>query len=109
MSEAFALTRKGGVEAQAFFEIFSSTLFSAPVYKTYGAMIASQNYNSDAGFKMPLAAKDIRLVLAAAEKLTVPMPTASTVREQIIQAIGRGNGNLDWSALGKVAAENAGL
>jgi 3-hydroxyisobutyrate dehydrogenase-like beta-hydroxyacid dehydrogenase len=39
MSESFAMVRKGGIEPQIFFEIFSDTLFSAPVYKNYGAMI----------------------------------------------------------------------
>lgn len=109
MAEAFALTRKGGVDPQAFYEIFSGTLFAAPAYKNYGAMISERRYVHDAGFKMTLASKDLRLVLAAAEGLRVPMPTASLIREQMMLALGRGDEALDWSALGKIAAENAGL
>ncbi len=109
MAETFALTRKGGIDANVFFEIFSTTLFAAPSYKNYGEMIASQSYVHPEGFKMPLAAKDLRLILAAADELKVPMPTASAIREQMVQALGRGNEALDWSALGKIAAENAGL
>lgn len=109
MAEAFALTRKGGIDPAAFFEIFTSTIFSAPAYKNYGGMIAKEQYQPEAGFKMTLAAKDIRLALAASDELKVPMPTASTLRDQMLQAISRGKGDLDWSGLGQLAAENAGI
>jgi len=109
MAEAFALTRKGGIDPAAFLNILTSTIFTAPAYKNYGGMIAAGKYQSEAGFTMPLAAKDVRLVLAAAEELRVPMPTASTVCDQMMQALGRGMDHLDWSALGLIAADNSGL
>ena len=77
MAEAFALTGKGGIDPQAFLEIFSTTLFAAPVYKGYGKMIAERNYSQEHGFKMPLALKDTRLVLKAADQLRVLMPVGT--------------------------------
>lgn len=109
MSEAFAFTRKAGINPQDFLEIFSTTIFNAPAYKNYGKIIASQNYNQDAGFKITIGAKDINLVLAAGEEMKVPMPTASLIHDRMVQAIAQGNADLDWSALGKIAAESAGL
>jgi len=109
MAEAFALTSKGGVPADLFLEIFSTTLFAAPAYKSYGSAIVESDYEPEQGFKMPLAAKDLRLVLAAADELQVPMPVASAVRDRALEALGRGFESLDWSALGKLAAENAGF
>ena len=109
MSEAFAFTRKAGINPQDFLEIFSTTLFDAPVYKNYGKIIASQNYDKDVGFKITIGAKDINLVLAAGEEMKVPMPTASLIHDRMVQAIAQGNADLDWSALGKIAAEAAGL
>ena len=53
LGEAFALTRKGGVDPHAYLEILTNTLFSAPAYKTYGTIIADQRYEP-AGFKMSL-------------------------------------------------------
>ena len=53
LGEAFALTRKGGIEPHAYLEILTNTLFSAPAYKTYGTIIANQKYEP-AGFKLSL-------------------------------------------------------
>jgi 3-hydroxyisobutyrate dehydrogenase-like beta-hydroxyacid dehydrogenase len=41
LAEGFALVRKAGVDPQKFLEVLTESMFSAPVYKTYGAMIAS--------------------------------------------------------------------
>ncbi len=45
MGEAVALTRKYGIEPKEFVEFLTSTLFNAPVYKTYGGIIAEERYN----------------------------------------------------------------
>jgi len=46
--------------------------------------------------------------IAAAEALRVPMPLASLVHDRLLTLIARGGEGLDWSALGKLAAEDAG-
>jgi 3-hydroxyisobutyrate dehydrogenase-like beta-hydroxyacid dehydrogenase len=53
--------------------------------------------------------KDVRLVLAAADAAGVPMPVASVLHDQYLSALGRGWHDLDWSAIARVSAENAGL
>jgi 3-hydroxyisobutyrate dehydrogenase-like beta-hydroxyacid dehydrogenase len=58
---------------------------------------------------MPLGLKDIRLALAEAEDAAVPMPTLNVVRDRLIAGIDHGYAGLDWSALGLVAADAAGL
>jgi 3-hydroxyisobutyrate dehydrogenase-like beta-hydroxyacid dehydrogenase len=108
LGESVALTRKYEVDPRRFLEIMTETLFAAPVYRTYGALIAEQKYEP-AGFKLELGLKDVRSVLAAAEAKAVPMPVASLVRDHFLSAIARGGADLDWSALAKVAAEDAGL
>jgi 3-hydroxyisobutyrate dehydrogenase-like beta-hydroxyacid dehydrogenase len=108
LGEAVALTRKYGIDPHAYIEFLTSTLFSAPVYKTYGGIIADERFEP-AGFRMRLGLKDIRLVLAAAEAVDAPMPTASLVRDTVLSAIGRGMEELDWSSIARHAAENAGL
>jgi hypothetical protein len=37
------------------------------------------------------------------------MPSVGVVRDRLITAIARGYGDLDWTVLGQVAAEEAGL
>jgi 3-hydroxyisobutyrate dehydrogenase-like beta-hydroxyacid dehydrogenase len=109
MAEGFSLVRKGGIESGIFYEIFSSTLFTAPAYKNYGALIAQEKYGSEHGFKMTLAAKDLHLVLTSAQEMNISLPIASVVFERMTEALSKGYTDLDWSALGKIAAENARL
>lgn len=108
LGEAFALVRKYDLDPQLYLDILTSTIFSAPVYKTYGGLIANEKYEP-AGFKMPLGLKDVRLALAAGEAASVPLPTASLIRDQFLNALAHGHQDLDWSALALVSAENAGL
>ena len=108
LGEAFALIRKGGVDPHAYLEILTSTLFSAPAYKTYGALIANEQYEP-AGFKMSLGLKDLRLALAAADALATPMPAASLVHDHFLAGVAQGEGDSDWSALARLSARNAGL
>ncbi|HUK53831.1 MAG TPA: NAD(P)-dependent oxidoreductase [Candidatus Binatia bacterium] len=108
LGEALALVRKHGLDPAQFLELITGSIFTAPAYKTYGSIIVREAYQP-AGFKMPLALKDVRLMLAAGEAAGVPLPLASLVRDHAIAAIARGYGEWDWSALGKIAAENAGL
>jgi 3-hydroxyisobutyrate dehydrogenase-like beta-hydroxyacid dehydrogenase len=107
LSEAFALVDKGGVDRKAFLELLTNTLFAAPVYKTYGGMIAGQRYEP-AGFSAVLGRKDIALVLDAAEELKVPMGFAALLSERFLTLLAAGAGELDWSGLGRLASRDAG-
>lgn len=108
LGEASALVRKYGITPMQFFELITTSLFNAPVYKTYGSLIAGETYQP-AGFQLPLGLKDVRLALAAGEAVNVPLPVASLVRDHMISAIARGYGESDWSVIAKISAENAGL
>ena len=108
MGEAVALTRSHGVKADAFLDILTNTLFAAPAYKLYGGMIAAEKY-TPAGFAAPLALKDVRLALSAADANNVPMPFANVLRDSLMELIATGGGDNDWAAMAKVASRRAGL
>ena len=107
LGEAMALVGKAGVDKHQYLDILTSTLFGAPIYKTYGALIAGEQFEP-AGFAASLGQKDIRLVLSAAEELRVPMPVASLIRDRFLTLLARGGADLDWSAIGALAAWEAG-
>jgi 3-hydroxyisobutyrate dehydrogenase-like beta-hydroxyacid dehydrogenase len=107
LGEAIALVGKGGVDAHQYVDVLTSTLFGAPIYKTYGALLADGKFEP-AGFAAPLGQKDIRLVLAAAEDLCVPMPIASLLRDRFLALLAQGGDSLDWSAIGALAVKDAG-
>src|ERR1700704_71062 len=108
LGEAFALVRKSGIDSHRYLDIMTNSLFSAPLYKTYGSIIVDEKYSTD-GFKMSLALKDMRLALAAADARTVPMPAASLVRDHLLEGVAQGQGDSDWSNLARLCARNAGL
>ena len=108
LSETMAFARKSGVDAASLLDFLTSTLFNAPVYKTYGGLIV-EGKHEPVGFALPLGLKDVRLALQAAEAQSVPMPIASVLRDRFLTAMARGYEHSDWSVLGRVAAEDAGL
>lgn len=107
LGEAMALVAKAGVDRRSYLDVLTSTLFNAPVYKNYGALIAAQKFEP-AGFAALLGLKDIRLTLAAAEQLRVPMPLGSLLRDRFLTLIANGGEHLDWSAIGELPARDAG-
>lgn len=107
LGEAVALVTKGGVDRHAYIDLLTSTLFSAPVYRTYGGLIANETY-SPAGFAATLGFKDVRLALAAAESLKVPLPIASLLRDRFLRLLAEGGEALDWSAMASLAARDSG-
>jgi 3-hydroxyisobutyrate dehydrogenase-like beta-hydroxyacid dehydrogenase len=107
LAEVIAVLRKRGLDPQPFIDIMTSTMFGGRAHKIYGDKIAKQNYAP--GFVLPLVLKDVRLAVAEAEKAGAPMPSVGVVRDRLITAIARGYGELDWTALGLIAAEEAGL
>ena len=108
LGEAFALVRKSGIDPHRYLDVLTGTLFSAPVYHTYGPIIADGSIPRD-GFKMSLGLKDMRLALAAADAQTVPMPVASLVRDHFLEGVAQGEGDTDWSGLARLCARSAGL
>jgi 3-hydroxyisobutyrate dehydrogenase-like beta-hydroxyacid dehydrogenase len=108
LGEAMALVGKAGLDQHQYVDFLTSTLFNAPVYKTYGGLIADKKFEP-AGFAAPLGFKDNRLVLAAAETLRVPLPLASLIYQRFLTLLARGGESLDWSAFSQLAAEDAGM
>jgi 3-hydroxyisobutyrate dehydrogenase-like beta-hydroxyacid dehydrogenase len=108
LGEALAFARKSGVDPAALLDFLTSTFFNAPVYKTYGGLIVEGKHDQ-VGFALPLGLKDVRLVLQAADAQAVPMPIASVLRDRFLTALARGHEHSDWSIVGQIAAEDAGL
>ena len=107
LGEAVALIGKAGIDRRAYIELLTSSIFNAPAYKTYGGLIAQGKFEP-AAFAAPLGYKDIRLALAAAEGLRVPMPLASLLHDRFLRLFAQGGDHLDWSAIGGLATQDAG-
>jgi 3-hydroxyisobutyrate dehydrogenase-like beta-hydroxyacid dehydrogenase len=107
LGEAVALVGKAGIDRHAYIDLLTSSIFNVPAYKTYGNLIAQGKFEP-AAFAAPLGYKDIRLALAAAEGLRVPMPLASLLHDRFLRLFAQGGDHLDWSAIGGLANQDAG-
>lgn len=108
LAEAFALVRKHDVAPDSFLDLLTESLFNAPIYRTYGSMIAADRFEP-VGFKLPLGLKDNRLLLAAAEAAAVPMPLASLVRDRFVTGLATGMADADWASIARITFRDAGL
>jgi 3-hydroxyisobutyrate dehydrogenase-like beta-hydroxyacid dehydrogenase len=107
LGEAIALVGKAGIDRSVYAEFLATTIFPAPAYQIYGKLIAAGKFEP-AAFTAPLGYKDVRLAQAAADDLHVPMPLASLLHERFLRLLARGGDNLDWAAIGGLAALDAG-
>lgn len=107
MGEGAQLVQGYGMEAAPFLEMLAGTLFAAPAYQLYGALIAEGRF-SPAGFRAELGLKDAKLALDAGERARVPLPFAGVVRDNFLDCLAHGEGGLDWSVLARAAARRAG-
>jgi len=108
MAEAMAFGEKNGVPRAKLLEVLTGTLFDAPLYRNYGAMLAEERFKP-AGFAAPLGLKDMGLVAAAAAKARVPMPVLGVVRDHLLSAIAVDGEDVDWSGIGAAVFRNAGI
>ncbi|KQZ31684.1 NAD(P)-dependent oxidoreductase [Caulobacter sp. Root1472] len=102
MGEATALGAAHGVPAGDLLDVLTSTIFAAPVYKIYGAMIAEGRYHPP-GFAADLALKDVRLAQAAGDEKGLALPLADLV-ESGLEALLAGEGETpDLAGLAEVS------
>ena len=107
LGEVVTVLRKRGQDPRQFVDIMTGTMFDSRVHKNYGSRLIAGSFKP--GLTLPLALKGVRLALAEAELAGAPMPSVGVVRDRLITGIARGHGRLDWTALGMVASEEAGL
>jgi 3-hydroxyisobutyrate dehydrogenase-like beta-hydroxyacid dehydrogenase len=108
LAESMAVVGRAGVDRAKFLDVLLGTLFDAPVFRSYGKILLEERWTPP-GFTLPLGLKDNRLILQAGERLTVPLPLASLVRDRMLAALARGYAEQDWSAFARIAAEDAGV
>jgi 3-hydroxyisobutyrate dehydrogenase-like beta-hydroxyacid dehydrogenase len=102
MGEATALGAAHGVPAADLLDMLTNTIFAAPIYKIYGAMIAEGRYHPP-GFAADLALKDVRLAQAAGDEKGLALPLADLV-EGGLETLLSGEGETpDLAALAEVS------
>jgi len=108
MGEGFSLVRKYGVDTKVLYDVMTEGLFAAPAYKGYGKLIADGDYDT-VGFTAALGLKELRLILAAADREHVPLPAGHVLHDRLVSLVANGHGGRDWVAIAREQAAGAGL
>jgi len=107
VSEAMAMARKLGVDAALVRQALLGGFASSRVLEVHGERMLAGNYVP--GFKTTLYQKDLRIANETAAANNVSIPATAIVTQLVNALVASGGGDLDYSALGSVLFELAGL
>ena len=107
VSEAFALAKKAGVDAAKVRQALLGGFAASRVLEVHGERMLAGNYKP--GFRTKLYQKDLRIANEAAAANSVAMPATAIVTQLVNALVAAGGADLDYSALGTVLFEMAGL
>ena len=107
VSEAFAVARKSGVDPAKVREALLGGFAASKVLEVHGERLIKGNFVP--GFRTKLYQKDLRLANEAASTLAVAIPATAIVTQLINALVASGGGDLDYSAMGSVLFDLAGL
>ncbi len=108
MGEAFSLVGKAGVATSSFRDVLTDGLFQCLAYESYSRAIVEGTWD-EVNLTATLALKDLRNVLAVAETLKVPLPSANVCRDRLLGAAAQGDAERDWSVMALEQARASGL
>jgi len=107
LGESLTLAKAGGLDLSRVLEVFAVTDFRSPIFAGVGPTVLADDYSPS--FALDLMVKDAGLVQAFADSVGAPVPTVAVVRSSLDDAVERGYGGENASALIKVVAERAGV
>jgi 2-hydroxy-3-oxopropionate reductase len=107
VSEAFALARKVGVDVTAVRQALLGGFAASRVLEVHGERMIKSDYKP--GFRAKLYQKDLRIAGETASAHGVAIPATSVVTELVNTLVSGGGGDLDYSAVGTVLFEMAGV
>ena len=107
VGEAFALARKAGVDPAKVRQALLGGFAASRVLEVHGERMLQNNYKP--GFRARLYAKDYRIASETLAAHEAPAPVSSVVHQLVTALLASGRGDEDYSALGKVLFDLAGL
>ena len=107
VSEAFALAMKAGVDASRVRQALLGGFAASRVLDVHGERMLAGNYTP--GFRTKLYQKDLLIANEAARTHAVAMPMTALVTQLVHALVASGGAELDYSALGTVLFNLAGL
>jgi 3-hydroxyisobutyrate dehydrogenase len=108
LCEITVLAEKAGIPRHLFLESINDSVLGS-MYTRYKTPVLTNLNFEQVTFTPELLLKDMNLGMAAAKAHGVVMPSAAATRESIARMVGRGYGDIDFSALLIEVAKDSGL
>lgn len=99
LSESLSVVEANGLSREAVMDFYAETIFACPVYKAYGGRLAVHD-DSEGGFKLSLADKDLRLF--SGQQGAADLPLKGLLEGRFLEAMKRGWGDRDVTALARL-------
>lgn len=97
VAEALTLADAAGADAARVREALLGGFADSTILKVHGERMLAETFTP--GFRINLHRKDMSLAVDAARALDLALPNTATVQQLMNAAIGRGDGDLDHSAM----------
>lgn len=97
LSQALVFAQSAGVRGEAVLDVLSFSALNAPMYQTKGLSLLEKNYSPR--FFLENLLKDTNLFRDAARSHGLTTPIADTMRQMLEEAVSRGLGKEDYSAV----------
>jgi len=107
-AESYTFAEKSGASKEIM-EQFFIRVFAHPGMQGYARRMKDRVIDGAGGFSLRGGLKDIGLMLDAARQVDCPLDIAALVEEKMRDAMARGLGDADWSAIQEVTRSRAGL
>lgn len=98
MAEGINLAKRSGIDAGAWVNMLTQTLFASPVYINYSNILLKELYQP-AGFALKLGLKDVNLVNEQAKEANAEMPFGKLLQQRLNECVAQGLGDHDWTAM----------
>jgi 3-hydroxyisobutyrate dehydrogenase-like beta-hydroxyacid dehydrogenase len=102
LGESMQAAEANGLDRAQVMDFFTSTFLAAPSLKAYGSRVARRDF-APGGFKLSLAAKDLRLF--SQQQGTAGLPVNALVNAGLAELLARGQGEQDATALARLLDE----
>ncbi len=100
LSESIVLAERSGVERRVFYDVIADSAAAAP-FVGYKREAFARPDDAPVAFSLDLVGKDLRLILALADRVGATMPGARAASTAAAEAISHGFGEADMSAMAR--------
>ena len=105
LGQSIVFAQNHGVDASQLLDVLNHSALGAPMYKSKGETILSNNFN--ANFSVENMLKDLTLASKAAVAAGISLPAHDLAKELFEQAAHEGLGEEDYSAVTKILSQRA--